>query len=511
MADMMITFDARIGSVMRKMAKLGEAQLKVKGGTKALTKEVGKLERGLNKKGKAAGDAGGSIGSLTSKIQSMVSPAAALTVGVLAVKRALASMGEEASRAKDRLLALQEPTKKLQQIAGQVAKDLGIPIEDAFRFLKKKAEDIAKTGAIPGGFAGAIETIFQSVSGGSFSAIDEIVEAAKFTDPTAVSAALGKLRDPAGFGPGIGSPAGVISKFAFAAPISDFLIEEQTKQASELVSFAKEAGIGFDELLAALTGASRGFPNPQRQTTGFRAILSTIRKVEAERGEPFAGRTIFEKLRAFEAADPERFAQAKNREEFVLGLGPIRGASERTRGLLPQITAEGKTLAAFREEVGLADIPEIKGPREARGAAEALRIIRAETLGALGLKSQQAADELQANRLRLRARNFREPLSLRDEFLGGAGTTRGTPVTKFLEDTFILLSRMFGPEMEADARGAVGRSTEREIERRDRQTAVLEQIEQNTRELAAPATPADAGLGPSNRELDNEVPVGGMR
>ncbi len=470
-----------------------------------LTGKLGRMQRATSKTGREFKTTDGAAAGLLTRMSSMIGPAALLTAGIGTVATALRTMAAEAANAKEKLLGEVDATKKLQQVAPQVAKDLGISDEAAFKILKKKADDIAATGSIPGGFSGAAETIFKSVSGGTFGAIDEIVKSAKFTDPAAISDALGKLRDPAGFGPGIGSPSGVISKFSFAAPISDFLIEEQTRQATELSSFAKEAGIGFDELLAALTGSSRGFPTSQRQTTGFRAILSTIRKVEAERGEAFAGTTISEKLRAFREADPKRFAEAKNREEFVLGLGPIEGAVERSKALLPQIVSQGETLAAFEKQLKLAGIPEISLPRRTRGATELRAQTEADVLGPRALRRGKAIDLFAAASLEKQqaAQESGETGNL-EAFTRAIGLL-GLKIDSFLEDTGVrgLLGFDTGGQSVAQLalEGARVRTVSSELQAKI--LTALQAIETNTRNAGnGTGLVTDAARANAHREGD---------
>ncbi len=367
---------------------------------KALEKQVGKLTGKLGrmqqvsqKAGQSFERTGRSSGELLSRMKSMIGPAAALTAGVLAVTMALRPMGTEATEAKDRLLGLQDPTKKLQQIAPTLARSLNITVEQAFLQLQKQARDIAKTG-IAGGEEAAIDVIFNTFSASAQGELKTIIESAKFVDPTSIAQAIGAFQSPAVFGKAAGTGPQILSQLALAGPRSAFTIEETVKQATRLAPFAKNAGVDLTDLLATLSQSSFGFigqGGPERQSTAVTAVLKELFK-GGPAGEKFTG-TIVEQLQQFQSQFPEGFAaRQKGNIRFTQGAGPILGSAENINLIRPEIRAERESIASLKSQLRIADLPSIAGPRLARGATERRAQTAAAVLGPRALGRERAID-----------------------------------------------------------------------------------------------------------------------
>lgn len=419
-----LAFDAKLAPFVRSAVQAAQKIQHIAGATKKLTSALGKTATAaektgtaLEKKGRAAGRGASSMGELTTRLRSMLGPAAVLTAGVALLTKGLRAMVAESDRAKQRLTELADPTKLLQQIATSPAD---------FLELQAKARALAKREGMTE--EQALRTTYFAYSGMVGHELGTIGKASRFMQPQAAAELIGALSAKATFGEAAGTGEQIFSQVIKAARESAFSTEQMKQAAILSSSGAKQVGASLPEMLGVIAATSQAFAGaPERSATAMRAVASALAKgIEVERVIPkqealareaagetvsrrktlagkeeyvlteqveLAGQGLLAGLQRLRTEFPEQYAEMIKREkQFRAGALAIEGDLAAIPGAIALIRRDKETLEAWHSQLKTAELAGIAAPREEKGAAEGRRITEVKKFAVAASRRAAAID-----------------------------------------------------------------------------------------------------------------------
>lgn len=415
MADVQLTFDAKLEPFMRAAQRAAARVQHLEGGTRKLGREMDRAAKNIDGTQKQLQNTDRAGGKITTTFTRLAGSFTAANVATNVLGRAFDSLRQQmeaADRAAERLRGQEAGAKRLQQVSGSATE---------FQLLRARAEQIALAEGVD--FNRAASIVFQAKSQGLLGDLGVLASTQGFTDAEAIITAVGKQRSV--FGDEAGTTQQTISKLLAAAAESDVSVERIASSAAVAAANVQRQGGTDEELLGFLSVLSPAFKSPDVAASRINAMASVFAREEALRGRGLLGG-----IEAFQALPTEeRDRLLAGRQEFAEAITPTLTNLQRIQAQIGSIQRENQTTQALQQQLDIiAADPRLQAVRE-RNRAEVQQQLAEE--GAFGTDAlqRQAAEaaynaafsRVQAGEQNVATRLGRNILYGVDYALAGAG------------------------------------------------------------------------------------------